>query len=270
MGFVTIKNSVIKKYLQTVLTNGDSDMLTEALELLKEHTGAHYTLVVDAKVVYTTVENADHRLHIKKQVKKGIAGYMQYTPFMKLYKLKYGIEFATLLVEYEHTFSLDRDVLSIITLIARIATYREQVLNSYLTDKVSGLPNRDAVIEVFERKKSVSLAYIKVCNRKELVMNAGVECYDKMVQSAAEVLLRNQSNVFRTSVDSFSYLLQSDTSSSFLFLQDILEQVECETDFELSACITPVGDDVRFALYLCESYEFTVPKDICILRDIRE
>lgn len=269
MGFVTIKNSKIKKYLQTVLANGDSDMLMETLELLKDHTGAHYTLVVDNRVVYTTVGNADHKLHINKQVKKGIAGYMQYTPFMKLYKLKYGIEFATLLVEHECDFSLDTEVLNVVTLIARIATYRNQIVSSYLRDKATGLPNRDAIPDMCEKKQFVTLAYIKVCNRKELVMHTGVEHYDKMVQDTSEVLFRNQSNLFRTSVDSFAYLLQSDASSSFLFLQDVLEQVEQETDFELSACITPIGEDVRFALYLCESYVFTVPKDICILRDIK-
>lgn len=268
MGLV-IKASVIKKYLRNILLHGDTDMLTEAMELLKDHTGAQYTLVTDGKITYTTVTNADHLLHLRKQVKKGVSDYMQYTPFLKTYRLIYPQEFAVLLVEQERSFSLDKELLESFTLIARIATYREHIMTAYLTDKYTRLPNRDAVFSSLERKPYSTLAYIKICNRRELVSNTNLEYYDKMISVASEVLKGLQSNVYRTSVDSFAYLLQSDTDASFLFMQDALEQVEEQTELELSACITPVGNDLHFALYLCESYQFNVPKDICILRDVQ-
>lgn len=249
-------------------------MLTESLELLKDHTGAQYTLIVNRKIFYTTVGNADHLLHLNKQVRKqpraGLMDYMQFTPFAKQYRLCYGNEFGVLLVEHEHNFSLDKDILGTLAVICRIATYRKELHASYLTDKYTGLPNRDAVFEVLEKQKYSTLAYIKVCNRRELVRQTGVEYYDKMITIASEVLLRNQSQVFRTSVESFTYLLSSDISGTFIFMQDILGQIENETELVVSAYITPIGEDVRFALYLCENHPFAEPWDIYILRDIKE
>lgn len=178
---------------------------------------------------------------------------------IRVYPLKeMGGESCFLMVEQEKNEDLSTDrMIDVISIATRIHL---QEINSYLamkTDRLTGLGNRDALIEHLmqtDTSRECYLSLYSIQNIRQMADKEGMTKAESLVCKAAELLEgKCKGNVFRVRDGALCVCIYGKLYDVMSLLQDCLDEItNIDMQMKISCVVVRIADEPYKLLYLCE------------------
>ena len=288
MGNGTKNTQRMTERLLGILVNNESDILVESLTLVSTLFGDCDVTVLDTKrnVVGSTMLNTDY-------IEMAVAS-VSARPFVDSFKeistkdLREGvgrvfiiplsfrgrITYYLMAEQYgknnsgfsNESYSKNKGVFDILSIIIRMHTYEHNSANSLYKDSFTNLGNRDALIGYIhsmaekygELEQDYSIIVVRILNTFELINTPGYgeQIVNELLRKVAHDIniFNNREAVYRISNNEFALVCNEDLYGAKMMAENLIDVLtEDDAPFMFCAAVTYLSTEPYRCLYSCES-----------------
>ncbi len=194
---------------------------------------------------------------------------------VRVIPLLYGNNYVgSLLVEQQKNVECNnRRILNVLSIGLHNYLCEDSIAKACQYDKVTGLPNRDQLLECLNRRRDdgIYMGMFFLVNASEIVFNKGFVFLDEIMRIAAAVVQKDcAKEVFVAGESKLAVVIEKDKQYKCVAkMQDCLDMlIEKIPDAEFAASLAPVVGSAHRVFYLCEKVCEDPKKDTVLV--IRE
>lgn len=280
-----------KLYEQFMLVK--SGYLQESIEMIAEYYGCEISLVAEMggknHLIYSTYRNNDILGYIESEMRKiriessrvVSADYVKRVENTKFVPLYAGKVVAVLIVEGGSSQNVvseeNNNILGMVALITRHYLLEKENELISLTDKVTGLRNREGLCNALEAYKEkgelcdICLCMVRIKNLSLMINASSVEYGESQVVKLSNFLLRrHKKHIYRVDNSTFSFLVWGDELQTQEYLNELIDELQyiSNQDVEYVMAASKVSEDILYSMYLCESYLADISDGVVFVTDI--
>lgn len=278
---------VVSSMVQIIVDNTEN-YLVELLHILNPMYGAStLTLVTDeGTIVASTLEALPWQ--VIERVVESIPDLKKNTFYLRsrrnqvwfrdgfecvrVVPLLYGDNYiGSLLVEQRKNMEFNnRRIMNVLCLGLHSYMYEGTLERAYQYDKVTGLPNRDRLLECLNKRMAdgAYMGMFFLVNASEIIGGKGFVALDEIMRTAAAVVKKDcNGEVFMAGEAKIAVVIEKDKQYKCAArMQDCLDKlIEQVPDAEFAASLAPVEESAYRVFYLCEKVCDEPKKDTVLI-----